>query len=183
MADNQETGNYEFEFFKTLFRINKGFYNNLPEQLSHRFEPVEIMAIHYLRNKGEMKTSVLSGYLGIPGSTLTGILDRMEKKDLIVRTRDLVDRRIVLVKLSDGLLENGPKIEDLIRDFLKMRNINLPSSWWIDVTRELKKLEDQLIDPETRNKNKNWRLPTFVVLLGSFTAFLDSSIVNLAFSL
>lgn len=180
MVDSNEPNDYEFEFFKTIFRIKRGFYNNLPEQLSQKFEAVELLAIHYLRNQDQIKTSVLADYLGIPASTLTGILDRMEKKDLIVRTRDNVDRRVVLVKLNANLLPDDPKLEENIGEYLRLKNIRLPSSWWMDVIRELKKLENLLIEAETHDKSKNWRLPSFVVLLGSITAFLESSLVDFA---
>ncbi len=180
MVDSNEPDGYEFEFFKTIFRIKRALYNNLPEQLSQKFGAIELMAVHYLRNKGKMKTSVLSDYLGIPASTLTGILDRMEEKDLIVRIRDRVDRRVVLVELNDKLLQDGPKMEDTVREYLKMKNIKLPSSWWIEVTRELKKLESKLIEAEAPDKNKNWKLPSFIVLLGSITAYLESGIVDVA---
>ncbi|NLI91203.1 MAG: MarR family transcriptional regulator [Peptococcaceae bacterium] len=148
MKEKQEPEFYAFEFFKTIFRIKRGIYNNLPEQFSLNLGAVELMSIHYLRKKEGVKTSALSDYLGIPGSTLTGILDRMEKNNYIIRMRDPDDRRVVLVRLSDTLREKGPKMEELIRQFLEIKNINLPPSWWKDMTMELKKLESLLIDSE-----------------------------------
>ncbi|RNC62884.1 MAG: hypothetical protein AWM53_01803 [Candidatus Dichloromethanomonas elyunquensis] len=148
MPDKEEPELYAFDFFKTIFRIKKSLYNDLAGQFAHNLGAVELLAIHYLKHKGEIKTSVLSEYFGIPGSTLTGILDRMEKKDYIVRTRDPADRRVVLVKLNSKTLDSFPKTQDIIREFLRAKNINLTVTWWQDMTKELKKLESLLIETE-----------------------------------
>jgi DNA-binding MarR family transcriptional regulator len=148
MSEDQNRGLYAFEFFKTIFRIKRALYNELPEQFSANVGTVEIMALHYLKCSGQIKTSVLSDYLGIPGSTLTGILDRMEKKEYIVRTRDPGDRRVVLVKLNDKLRASASTMEDTVREFLAVKNIDLPSSWWQEMTKELKRLESLLRESE-----------------------------------
>lgn len=141
MTDKMSPEHYALEFFKTIIKIKRSLFNSISEQLPYKIGTIELMMIHYLSEKKAVKTSHLSDYLGIPSSTLTGILDRMETNGLILRTRDPEDRRVVLVSLSDQLRINGPDMKEALGNFLKNNNLDLPSEWWIQMTEELKKLD------------------------------------------
>ena len=43
----------------------------------------------------------IAEYIHTPLNTATGIIDRMEKKELVVRTRSKEDKRVVLVGFSE----------------------------------------------------------------------------------
>ena len=58
---------------------------------------------HVLETLGEKpvwRTGELAERLETSGSTLTSLLDRLEEKQMAVRSRDERDRRVVLVKLT-----------------------------------------------------------------------------------
>lgn len=57
-----------------------------------------------LLENGEMKISELGVITNLSNSTISGILDRLEKQQLVVRTRSETDRRAVYVKVT-------PKVE------------------------------------------------------------------------
>jgi DNA-binding MarR family transcriptional regulator len=59
------------------------------------------MLVGTLAHCGEMKVSDLSEKLGLSNSTVSGIVDRLEKQDLVERVRSEEDRRVVYVCLSD----------------------------------------------------------------------------------
>lgn len=58
------------------------------------------MVIGILSHYGEMKISDLSEKLNLSNSTTSGILDRLEKQNLVERTRSNEDRRVVYVNIT-----------------------------------------------------------------------------------
>lgn len=54
--------------------------------------------MHILMKCGKMKISELSEKVKLSNSTVSGIVDRLEKQELVVRIRNYEDRRIVYVE-------------------------------------------------------------------------------------
>lgn len=67
------------------------------------------MMMGILSHDGEMKISDLSEKIGLSNSTVSGIIDRLEKQGLVERTRSLDDRRVVYVKVSNDFQKNCKK--------------------------------------------------------------------------
>lgn len=63
------------------------------------------MVIGMLIKRGTMKVSDLSEALGFTNSTTSGILDRLEKQDIIRRERTPEDRRVVYITITDAFKE------------------------------------------------------------------------------
>jgi len=63
--------------------------------------PPQFDALQFLINEGEMTVSELSGKLFLAPSTITDLIDRMEKNSLVIRIRDESDRRIVKVQVQE----------------------------------------------------------------------------------
>lgn len=85
--------------------------------MSKGFDGYEItmpqgMVIGNLGKFGKMKISELSGRLGLSNSTVSGIIDRLEKQGMVERSRSLDDKRVVYVSLST-------KFEELHKGFHK----------------------------------------------------------------
>jgi len=62
----------------------------------------QLSAISILAEHGEQKVSELSEKMGLSDSTVSGILDRLEQKDIIKRKRTQDDRRVVTIFLTKG---------------------------------------------------------------------------------
>jgi len=81
------------------------------------------MLIEILRRYGEMKISDLSKKMGLSNSTVSGIVDRLEKQGLIKRTRSNEDRRVIYVNVTDKFKnefqENFKKIEQEFEDIMR----------------------------------------------------------------
>lgn len=60
----------------------------------------QVMVIGILSHRKELKTSELSKELGLSNSTVSGILDRLEEKNLIERIRSEEDRRVIKVRVN-----------------------------------------------------------------------------------
>ncbi len=65
-----------------------------------------------------MSSANLSRLLSVTPSNLTGIIDRLEEKGLIVRIRKSDDRRTVLIELTDKGIDYSQNLPDLIEEKL-----------------------------------------------------------------
>ncbi|MBS4208917.1 MarR family transcriptional regulator [Bacillus sp. FJAT-50079] len=70
--------------------------------------PPQFIALQWLFEEGDMTIGELSNKMYLACSTTTDLIDRMEKKELVMRVRDPKDRRVVRIHL----LEIGKKIID-----------------------------------------------------------------------
>jgi DNA-binding MarR family transcriptional regulator len=60
----------------------------------------QLTVIKMLEQIGELSLSELSERLRAQNSTVTGIIDRMERESLVVRERSKEDRRVVYIRLT-----------------------------------------------------------------------------------
>jgi len=60
----------------------------------------QLSVISILSKSGEQKVSDISEKMGLSDSTVSGILDRLEQKEIVERKRDKDDRRVVKIYLS-----------------------------------------------------------------------------------
>ena len=76
------------------------------------------MIIGYISKFGKMKISDLSTRLGFSNSTVSGIIDRLEKQKMVERERSADDKRVVYVKITS-------KFEEVHQDFYKKTEENI----------------------------------------------------------
>lgn len=75
----------------------------------------EVLIFWLLYQRNEVNMTEIAEYIHIPLNTATGIIDRMEKKELVARTRSKEDKRVVLV----GFSEKGmTQFQNLINEML-----------------------------------------------------------------
>ena len=73
----------------------------------------QLTILYEVTRKGEQSTSEIAKAISLSQATVTGILERLEKRGLIQRARDAIDRRRVLVRTTPEcfkLLENAPPL-------------------------------------------------------------------------
>jgi len=80
----------------------------------------QLWAIKMISENAPLRVSDLAALMFVRPGTVVGILDRLEKKGLVVRTRSETDRRAVLIELSvrgKALVEDAPGViqGDLVR--------------------------------------------------------------------
>lgn len=109
-----------------IVRELKTVLHSIKKNLGTRFNSFNLtgpqgMLMGILNRYGEMKVSDLSEKLGLSNSTVSGIIDRLEKQDLVKRTRSESDRRVVYVsateKFKKGFEESFKELEN---DFGRM---------------------------------------------------------------
>jgi DNA-binding MarR family transcriptional regulator len=70
----------------------------------------QLTVLKLLEGVGDMSLSELSDRIRAQNSTVTGIIDRMEREGLVIRVRSTEDRRVVHIRLTD----KGAKIANEI---------------------------------------------------------------------
>ena len=104
-----------------------------------------------LMKNGEMKITELSNKLTLSSSTVSGIVDRLEKQQLVERSRSEEDRRIVYVKASPKFIEmhkeSSKKIERSFEELLDTGTTEEIDKI-IDGLKTLKKIVSECINKE-----------------------------------
>jgi len=83
----------------------------------------EFALLRALVSQGPMIIRALGGRFGVPVSTMTGLVDRMEKKGLVRRIRHREDRRAIELEATPAgtlaLREHGRGMEAIARGMLE----------------------------------------------------------------
>ena len=125
----------KFESISKIINLTKNFNKSMRHKFHHSiqdsgFTLPQISVISMLEKHGEQKVSELSLKMGLSDSTVSGILDRLEQKEIIKRERTKDDRRVVKISLTG-------KSQKFCKDFRQKKEEYF--------TRLLKKLSEQEI--------------------------------------
>lgn len=120
----------------------------LSRKFSERLEPLGITPFHWLVlcclwQEDGLPTSDIGDQLQQVGGTLTGVLDRMEERDLVRREKDKSDRRICRIWLTDAGKE--------LRNILPQISAELHDETWRDVSAIERQQFSQLLDRAIAN--------------------------------
>ncbi len=126
---------YKFESISKIIDLTRNFDKSMRHKFHHLMQDSDLTfpqlsVISMLEKHGEQKVSELSLKIGLSDSTVSGILDRLEQKDIIKRERTKDDRRVVKISLTG-------KSKELCNDFRRKKEEYF--------TRLLKKLSEEEI--------------------------------------
>ncbi|MHB1125415.1 MAG: MarR family winged helix-turn-helix transcriptional regulator [Bacillota bacterium] len=95
-------GNNEAKIIAGLLKqINMKLKKNIQHTFSgYGFTFPQLLVLALLKEHGEMKISEISEKMGLTNSTTSGIIDRLERQELVKRIRTAKDRRVVRVGLT-----------------------------------------------------------------------------------
>lgn len=100
-----------------------------------------LLALH---DNGPLPPSRIAKHMMVKSSTVTGVVDRLEKKKLVARVRNSPDRRVITIELTEAgkqLAQNAPPpIQQRVIDGLK----EFSSHEIEQIVRSLHKLTDLL---------------------------------------
>jgi MarR family transcriptional regulator, organic hydroperoxide resistance regulator len=103
------------QFFQGLIKRKAVFAQEIDTEITD----VQFMAGMVMMHNSSMNMSDLAACLGISLPTLTGIIERMVKRELVERSSDEKDRRIVKVKLTTKGTKIIKKSHDAKREHLR----------------------------------------------------------------
>jgi DNA-binding MarR family transcriptional regulator len=120
MPDSSSKAEFLAQWRHALAPYNLGYKLKLTSQLMYRhflerLEPYGLTPFHYLVlcclwEEDGLSTSGIADKLKQLGATLTGVVDRMEERNLVYRERDAGDRRIVRIWLTP----EGKQLQDIL---------------------------------------------------------------------
>ncbi len=89
----------------SVVKLLKQVMDKIKDNVKKAFKDIGLtgsqgMLVGILSNHGDMKISDLSKKMGLSNSTVSGIVDRLEREGIVERNRSREDRRVVLVSLS-----------------------------------------------------------------------------------
>ena len=83
------------------------------KELSKKYQisTPQLYCLLSLYENGPLPPSQIAKHIMVKSSTVTGIVDRLEQKGLVLRVRNSPDRRVITIELTDGgrkLAEHAP---------------------------------------------------------------------------
>lgn len=112
---NLEESGYEQSIYEYIDSICSLLSPELWQNILMDCSKNEILSLWLLFRKKEATMSQIAEYSNVPLNTATGIVSRMEKRNLLMRIRSAEDKRVVTVVLT----EQGNKlIQGLIEEMM-----------------------------------------------------------------
>lgn len=105
-----------FKLSKVMRKVQRYYEKNLS---SFGVTPVQFYVLSALWENDGIKFKDLARSINMDGSTLTGILDRMERLDYVERRNDPEDRRSLLIFLKEKAKKNQAEIVSLAESLNK----------------------------------------------------------------
>lgn len=85
----------------------------------------QLVCLGEIADQEPLSVATLAKRVFLSPSTVVGILDRLEKKELVVRLRDDKDRRVVRVRLTERGREFIAQAPSALQDTLRNRLVDL----------------------------------------------------------
>ena len=121
--------------------------------LRHGISMTQLHILHMLERHGQMPMSRLAEVLDVSVSNATGLVDRMEERGLVARTRVPEDRRVVLVEISRAGLSMLGDAESLRDDMMRRVLARIDPNHLADIACAMTDLrtavEAEVTDPES----------------------------------
>ncbi|MTI47080.1 MAG: MarR family transcriptional regulator [Firmicutes bacterium] len=107
-----------------IMRIIKRLKYAVKDKIENSFKAMNLtapqgMIIGTLSRFGPMKISDLSKHVALSNSTVSGIIDRLEKHGFVERTRSESDRRVVLVCITEKFKDESKQHHNDVKDIFE----------------------------------------------------------------
>jgi len=134
---------YDLRILQSLRRIIRAVeIHSRKLAQSYRITGPQLGCLLAIRETGPATTTSLAHQVYLSPSTVVGIVDRLEEKELVIRQRSRSDRRQVRI----GITEKGEKLAasapSLLQDTLADALKKLPEQEQISITSSLEKVVD-----------------------------------------
>jgi DNA-binding MarR family transcriptional regulator len=104
----------------------------------------QLTVLKLLETFGDLSLSSLSERIRAQNSTVTGIIDRMEREGLVTRERSTTDRRVVYIKLTDKGARVAQKVAVEPMEIFRGALLDLSPGDLRDLLRILHKLQKRV---------------------------------------
>jgi len=104
----------------------------------------QLTVIKLLEQVGDLSLSTLSEHIRAKNSTVTGIIDRMEREGLVKRERSTTDRRVVYIRLTDKGMRLARQVEVEPMEIFRGALLSLSQGDLRELLRILSKLQKRV---------------------------------------
>lgn len=138
---------------KKLLRSYLRVTQHMSRQFRGYFSQLELtfpqaLVLTVLGEEGAMPISRLAQQTGGANSTVSGIIDRLEKMNLVERVRSEEDRRVIYVALTDEYRAKQKKVEPSVSTYLAKLLKELSAEEMSAICESLDKLDAALARTE-----------------------------------
>ncbi|WP_437534415.1 MarR family transcriptional regulator [Sorangium sp. So ce726] len=117
----------------------------------------QLTILKLLESFQDLSLSTLSERIRAQNSTVTGIVDRMEREGLVWRERSKADRRVVHIRLSEKGARLAREIQVEPMEIFRSALLSLSSTDLRDLLRILTKLQKQVVSRVGQNRTEEER--------------------------
>jgi Transcriptional regulators len=108
----------------SVFKMLKQVGKSLRHYFENPFKEMNLtgpqgMLVMLLAKSGKRKVSELSEMLQLSNSTVSGIIDRLEKQEMVERIRSEEDRRVVYVDITAGARKSVDEHHERVKEKLE----------------------------------------------------------------
>ena len=97
-----------YEVIKRIKRLKESMHGNIERNFREmRLTGPQGMVVGILIKSGPLKIGEIAAQMELSMSTVSGILDRLERSEIITRTRSEEDGRVILITLTDAFREKS----------------------------------------------------------------------------
>lgn len=97
---------------RSFEKLVKWYFND------YRLTLTQLSLVLLLKENGSLNVSSISKQMGLSKSTVSGIINRLEKMNIVTRTRSEEDRRVIRISLTDEVKNICPSIENKLKEFI-----------------------------------------------------------------
>lgn len=135
--------NYELRIVQALRRIIRSVdIHSHKLATQHKITGPQLGCLMAVKENGPITSTKLAQKVYLSPSTIVGIIDRLEEKKLVQRSRDSKDRRLVHIGITTAGEQLIAAVPSLLQDTLVSALIELPDEEQISITMSLEKLVD-----------------------------------------
>jgi DNA-binding MarR family transcriptional regulator len=97
-----------YEVIKRIKRLKEGMHGNIEKNFREmKLTGPQGMVVGILFKSGSLKIGEIASQMELSMSTVSGIIDRLERSGIITRTKSEEDGRVILVKLTDDFRQKS----------------------------------------------------------------------------
>src|SRR5687767_5821821 len=102
MNQENEQEQLDLRLFRIWMKASKTVFDNIRKDIeSYGISPDHFMILEFLYSKGPHPVQKISEIFSIPSGSITYVVDKLEKKELVTRQPSPMDRRTSNVVLSE----------------------------------------------------------------------------------
>lgn len=90
------------ELDKIAYELHKKLFAKITEGIKIPITSTQIYMLYYIRTEGECIVTDIANYLGVTLGAVTSLVDKLRDFGLVNRFRSEIDRRLVIIKLSEA---------------------------------------------------------------------------------